>query len=88
MPGFFNAISANGYTLGPIIGRITADAVRGEAVEHTIGWIGSDSRPPSRTMCNYCLRASVSICGLKFLACLLAAVQPDCYERPAIWSAR
>jgi glycine/D-amino acid oxidase-like deaminating enzyme len=31
-PGFFNAVSANGYTLGPIIGRITADAVRGEAV--------------------------------------------------------
>ncbi len=30
--GFFNAVSANGYTLGPIIGRITADAVRGEAV--------------------------------------------------------
>jgi glycine/D-amino acid oxidase-like deaminating enzyme len=33
LPGFFNAISANGYTLGPIIGRITADAVRGEAVD-------------------------------------------------------
>ena len=31
-PGFFNAVSANGYTLGPIVGRITADAVRGEAV--------------------------------------------------------
>ncbi|HEY6434478.1 MAG TPA: FAD-dependent oxidoreductase, partial [Acetobacteraceae bacterium] len=27
LPGFFNAVSANGYTLGPIIGRITADAV-------------------------------------------------------------
>jgi glycine/D-amino acid oxidase-like deaminating enzyme len=33
LPGFFNAISANGYTLGPIIGRITADAVRREAVD-------------------------------------------------------
>jgi glycine/D-amino acid oxidase-like deaminating enzyme len=32
MPGFFNAVSANGYTLGPIIGRITADAMRGESV--------------------------------------------------------
>jgi len=32
LPGFFNAVSANGYTLGPIIGRITADAVRGESV--------------------------------------------------------
>jgi glycine/D-amino acid oxidase-like deaminating enzyme len=32
LPGFFNAVSANGYTLGPIIGRITADAVRGEPV--------------------------------------------------------
>jgi glycine/D-amino acid oxidase-like deaminating enzyme len=33
LPGFFNAVSANGYTLGPVIGRITADAVRGEAVD-------------------------------------------------------
>ena len=32
LPGFFNAVTANGYTLGPIIGRITADAVHGEAV--------------------------------------------------------
>jgi D-hydroxyproline dehydrogenase subunit alpha len=32
IPRFFNAVSANGYTLGPIIGRITANAVRGEAV--------------------------------------------------------
>ena len=32
LPGFFNAVSANGYTLGPIIGRITADAIRGEPV--------------------------------------------------------
>ncbi len=32
--GLFNAVSANGYTLGPIIGRITADVVlRGEAVD-------------------------------------------------------
>jgi glycine/D-amino acid oxidase-like deaminating enzyme len=29
LPGFFNAVSANGYTLGPVIGRITADAVLG-----------------------------------------------------------
>ena len=33
LPGFFNAVSANGYTLGPIIGRLTADAIRGEPVE-------------------------------------------------------
>ncbi len=34
LPGFFNAVSANGYTLGPIIGRITADTVlRGERVD-------------------------------------------------------
>jgi D-hydroxyproline dehydrogenase subunit alpha len=33
LSGFFNAVSANGYTLGPIIGRITADAVRGAAVD-------------------------------------------------------
>ena len=31
LPGFFNALTANGYTLGPIVGRLTADAVlRGE----------------------------------------------------------
>jgi glycine/D-amino acid oxidase-like deaminating enzyme len=29
LPGFFNAVSANGYTLGPVIGRITADAMLG-----------------------------------------------------------
>jgi glycine/D-amino acid oxidase-like deaminating enzyme len=33
LPGFFNAVMANGYTLGPIVGRITAEAVlRGERV--------------------------------------------------------
>ncbi len=29
LPGFFNALAANGFTLGPVIGRITADAVLG-----------------------------------------------------------
>jgi glycine/D-amino acid oxidase-like deaminating enzyme len=34
LPGFFNAVSANGYTLGPAIGRTTADAIlRGDAVD-------------------------------------------------------
>jgi glycine/D-amino acid oxidase-like deaminating enzyme len=32
LPGFFNAVGASGYTLGPIMGRITADAVRGGTV--------------------------------------------------------
>jgi glycine/D-amino acid oxidase-like deaminating enzyme len=33
LPGFFNAVTANGYTLAPVVGRITADAiVHGEAV--------------------------------------------------------
>jgi glycine/D-amino acid oxidase-like deaminating enzyme len=27
MPGFFNAVTSNGYTLGPIMGRMTADLV-------------------------------------------------------------
>ncbi len=27
-PGFFNALAANAYTLGPILGRLTADAIR------------------------------------------------------------
>ncbi|MCX8995959.1 FAD-dependent oxidoreductase [Rhizobiaceae bacterium BDR2-2] len=29
MPGFFNAVTSNGYTLGPIVGRITACLVAG-----------------------------------------------------------
>jgi glycine/D-amino acid oxidase-like deaminating enzyme len=29
MPGFFAAVTSNGYTLGPIAGRMTADAVLG-----------------------------------------------------------
>jgi glycine/D-amino acid oxidase-like deaminating enzyme len=34
LPGFFNTVSANGYTLGPVLGRITADAIlHGEAVD-------------------------------------------------------
>jgi glycine/D-amino acid oxidase-like deaminating enzyme len=34
LPGFFNTVSANGYTLGPVLGRITADALlRAEAVD-------------------------------------------------------
>ncbi|MCM0019883.1 MAG: FAD-binding oxidoreductase, partial [Tagaea sp.] len=28
-PGFFNAVSSNGYTLGPIAGKITADLIAG-----------------------------------------------------------
>ena len=27
LPGFFNAVTANGYTLGPVTGRITADTI-------------------------------------------------------------
>lgn len=31
IPGFFNAVASNGYTLGPLVGRITADLIcRGE----------------------------------------------------------
>lgn len=26
-PGFFNAVTSNGYTLGPVVGRITADLI-------------------------------------------------------------
>jgi glycine/D-amino acid oxidase-like deaminating enzyme len=29
LPGFFAAVTSNGYTLGPIAGRMTADAVLG-----------------------------------------------------------
>jgi glycine/D-amino acid oxidase-like deaminating enzyme len=34
LPGFFNTVTANGYTLGPVVGRITADAiVRGKPID-------------------------------------------------------
>jgi glycine/D-amino acid oxidase-like deaminating enzyme len=34
LPGFYNTVTANGYTLGPVVGRITADAIlHGEAVD-------------------------------------------------------
>jgi len=29
MPGFFNAVTSNGYTLGPLIGQLTANLVLG-----------------------------------------------------------
>lgn len=29
MPGFFNAVTSNGYTLGPLVGQVTAALVRG-----------------------------------------------------------
>jgi glycine/D-amino acid oxidase-like deaminating enzyme len=29
LPGFFNAVTFNGYTLAPVVGRLTADAVAG-----------------------------------------------------------
>jgi glycine/D-amino acid oxidase-like deaminating enzyme len=33
LAGFYNAVTANGYTLGPVVGRITADAIlHGEVV--------------------------------------------------------
>jgi D-hydroxyproline dehydrogenase subunit alpha len=33
-PGFYNAVTANGYTLGPVAGQITAEAIlHGEAVD-------------------------------------------------------
>ena len=34
LPGFFNALAGIGFTLGPIMGRLTADAIlRDEAVD-------------------------------------------------------
>jgi D-hydroxyproline dehydrogenase subunit alpha len=33
LPGFYNAVTANGYTLGPIVGQLTAEAIlHGEAI--------------------------------------------------------
>ena len=34
LPGFFNAVTANGYTLGPVVGQMTAAAIlAGEAID-------------------------------------------------------
>ncbi|MBV8457678.1 MAG: FAD-binding oxidoreductase, partial [Acetobacteraceae bacterium] len=33
VPGFFNVVSGNGYTLAPILGRLTAEAVQGRRVD-------------------------------------------------------
>jgi glycine/D-amino acid oxidase-like deaminating enzyme len=34
LPGFYNTVTANGYTLGPIVGRMTADAIlHGDTVD-------------------------------------------------------
>ncbi|MGD0430582.1 MAG: FAD-dependent oxidoreductase [Acetobacteraceae bacterium] len=34
LPGFYNTVTANGYTLGPIVGRMTAEAIlHGEAID-------------------------------------------------------
>ncbi len=55
LPGFFNAVSANGYTLGPIIGRITADTVRGHAVDPELsGWSGSGSAAAKPEFSEHC----------------------------------
>jgi glycine/D-amino acid oxidase-like deaminating enzyme len=36
VPGFFNAVTSNGYTLGPIIGRVTADLIAGNTPEFDV----------------------------------------------------
>jgi glycine/D-amino acid oxidase-like deaminating enzyme len=36
VPGFFNAVTSNGYTLGPIIGRMTADLIAGSTPEFDV----------------------------------------------------
>ncbi len=38
IPGFYNAVTVNGVTLGPIVGRLTADMVR-------TGGAGADISP-------------------------------------------
>jgi glycine/D-amino acid oxidase-like deaminating enzyme len=36
IPGFFNAVTSNGYTLGPIVGRLTASLVAGRTPEFDV----------------------------------------------------
>jgi glycine/D-amino acid oxidase-like deaminating enzyme len=34
LPGFYNAVTANGYTLGPVVGQMTAETIlHGEAID-------------------------------------------------------
>ena len=34
LPGFYNTVTANGYTLGPVVGQITAEAIlHGETID-------------------------------------------------------
>ncbi|MGO7690325.1 FAD-dependent oxidoreductase, partial [Rhizobium ruizarguesonis] len=33
MPGFFNAVNSNGYTLGPIVGQLTSQLVLGRETD-------------------------------------------------------
>jgi D-hydroxyproline dehydrogenase subunit alpha len=50
LPGFFNCVSANGYTLGPELGRLTAMAVlRREAIDprYTLARFDFAPSPPS-----------------------------------------
>jgi glycine/D-amino acid oxidase-like deaminating enzyme len=42
IPGFFNAVTSNGYTLAPIAGRMTADAL-----------LGRESVPPQFTLARF-----------------------------------
>jgi glycine/D-amino acid oxidase-like deaminating enzyme len=36
LPGFFTAVGANGYTLGPVFGRIVADLITRGRTDHEI----------------------------------------------------
>ena len=46
LPGFFHAVTSNGYTLGPVAGRMTADAVLGRRsrCRPHFPWRGSGKR--------------------------------------------
>jgi glycine/D-amino acid oxidase-like deaminating enzyme len=34
LPGFYNTVTANGYTLGPVVGQLTAQAIlHGEKID-------------------------------------------------------
>ena len=37
VPGFYNTVTSNGYTLGPIMGRITSDLIAGGKTDWDIG---------------------------------------------------
>lgn len=42
VPGFYNAVTSNGYTLAPLVGKITADLIRHGVSDHDVNPFSTD----------------------------------------------